>query len=216
MTSSYQLAKLVFMFNHALHFDANFENNFTLKSGHSFRMATIHPNDKKQISEGLSRLSTESIRNRFLGTKKEFSEKELAYLTELDGWNHYALGVEEANGEKHGVAVVRLVRALDAPDEAEVAITIADEYQKIGLGSFLLRLMILAAKERKVDRLSFTYLRQNVGIVKLIHHLGVPFPGDSNQDFHQLFLDLKGQNIEMIKSQLRPHLPEIDAFHLKT
>jgi len=195
-------------------FDSNIRQDFDWKGKYHLRAGAVRPDNKKQISEGLREMSPESIRNRFLGSKRSFTEKELLYLTNLDGINHYAFGIEEREKLKRGVAIIRLVRASHSDSEAEVAITIIDDYQRMGLGSFLLNIMVLAALERKIDRLSFTFLPENTGIAKLINSIGTPERGPSNQDSTQLFLNLKKLDIEKIKSQLVKILPEIDTFHL--
>lgn len=161
-------------------------------------------------------MGPESIRNRFLGSKRDFSEQELQYLTVLDGWNHYAFGIEEREKLKRGVGIIRLVRSSHSEKEAEIAITIIDEYQRMGLGEFLLNLIILAAMERDIEILSFTFLPQNTSIHRLVKKAGVPIPGPHNQDYTQLFLDVKKLDVEKIKSRLRTILPAIDNFHLKT
>lgn len=161
-------------------------------------------------------MSPESIRYRFLGSKKEFTEKELEYLTVLDGWNHYAVGILERNEPKRGVAIIRLVRSSENPSEAEVAITIIDDYQRKGLGTFLMNLILLAARERNIDQLSFTFLPQNEGIINLIERLGPPVTKEFTHYYVQLSMDIRQLDIEEIKSRLVKCLPVIGTFHLKT
>jgi GNAT superfamily N-acetyltransferase len=199
-----------------LFFTPEIKMDFDWKGKYHLRTGSVQPHNKKQISEGLRDMSPETIRNRFLGSKREFSEQELQYLTTLDGWNHYAIGIEEREKLKRGVGLIRLVRSSHSDTEAEIAITIIDEYQKKGLGSFLLNLITLAAIEREIETLSFTFLPQNDAIVKLVKRAGIPIPGAHNQDYVQLYLDLKKVDVEEIKSQLRSTLPMIDTFHLKT
>lgn len=180
------------------------EFQITIERGnHLLRVGSVTAQNKKQISEGLRDLSSASIRNRFLGLKREFTEKELHYLTVLDGHNHYAIGIEETDERNRGVAIVRLVRSSHLETEAEVAVTIIDEYQKKGLGTLLLQLLVLAALERNIDTLSFTFLPQNDGIVKLIHKIGKPRRGEQNRDYEQLFLDLKKLDIEDIEEKIK-------------
>jgi len=199
-----------------LFFTPEIKMDFDWKGKYHLRVGSVQPHNKKQISEGLRDMSPETIRNRFLGSKREFSDQELQYLTTLDGWNHYAIGIEEREKLKRGVGLIRLVRASHSDLEAEIAITIIDEYQKMGLGSFLLNLIMLAALERKIEKLSFTFLPQNDAIVKLVKRAGIPISGAHNQDYVQLYLDLNKKDVEEIKSQLRSTLPGIDTFHLKT
>lgn len=201
---------------HKLFFTPEIRLDFDWKGKYHLRAGSVQPHNKKQISEGLRDMGPESIRNRFLGSKRDFSEQELQYLTVLDGWNHYAFGIEEREKLKRGVGIIRLVRSSHSEKEAEIAITIIDEYQRMGLGEFLLNLIILAAMERDIEILSFTFLPQNASIHRLVKKAGVPIPGPHNQDYTQLFLDVKTLDVEKIKSRLRPILPAIDNFHLKT
>lgn len=192
-------------------FHPGFRYPFRL-GGKDFFVASLTPADRAHIQAGLKLMSHESIRNRFMGSKKEFTEKELDYLTSLDGVNHYALGVEEATGEHRGVAVIRMVRSEKDPEEAEVAITIIDEYQRLGLGSFLLDLITLAADERNIRRFSFTFLPQNEGIIRLIQKKGHPVTVRSHDSVKMLLpLETAG-----LRSRVRSILPAIDSGHSGT
>ena len=195
-----------------LFFSPEFKVEFQWKNGLSLRVGSVLPESRHKISNGLKDMSSASIRNRFLGSKKEFSEKELQYLTVLDGWNHYAMGVEECEGKCRGVAIIRLVRSHQFKGEAEVAITIIDDFQGKGLGSVLMELIILAALERDIHRLSFTFLPQNEAIQKLIRKIGTPLIGTQTHDFVQLYLNLKTIDTKKIKSNLEKIFPLITQF----
>jgi RimJ/RimL family protein N-acetyltransferase len=195
-----------------LYFSPNFRLDFNWKTKHPLRVGSVLPVNALQIANGLKDMSPESIRNRFLGSKKEFSQKELEYLTHLDGLNHYAIGIEEQDRPHRGVAIVRLVRSSEDPKQAEIAISMIDEYQKMGLGVFLLNLITLAAIERKIERLSFTFLPQNEGIIRLINKMGVPVVGPHTKDYVELFLDLSKRDVTKIKSELAAALPDITNF----
>lgn len=197
-------------------FTPEFREDFNWPPKYELRVGSVLPKNKKQISDGLREMSPETIRNRFLGSKRDFSEKELQYLTELDGWNHYAIGIEEREKLKRGVGVIRIVRSSHDESEAEVAILLIDDYQRKGLGQFMMNLIVLAALERKITTLSFTYLPQNDVILKLISMIGKPETGKQNQDYDQVFLDLKKLDVKKIKSQLEKTLPGIGTFHLET
>ena len=190
-------------------FAPEFRRTFTL-AGTPFHVASLTPADGAQIQAGLKYMSNETIRNRFMGSKKEFTEKELDYFTSLDGVNHYALGVEEAEGSHRGVAVIRMVRSESDPAEAEVAITIIDEYQKKGLGSFLLDLMILAARERNISKFSFTFLPQNDAVVRLIRKKGPPAIL-RGYDSVRMILSIADTDLNALRARVQLILPEIDS-----
>jgi GNAT superfamily N-acetyltransferase len=197
-----------------LFFSPKFKAEFQWKSSHHLRVGSVLPHNKKLISEGLRDMSPASIRNRFLGSKRAFTETELQYLTVLDGYNHYAIGVQELSASKKGVAVVRLVRASHNESEAELAITIIDDYQNLGLGTLLLKLAILAAYEREIKTLSFTFLPQNEAIVKLIKKMGDPILGPHHYDYTQLFLEIEKLDLEGIRRDLERTLPSLKEFPL--
>lgn len=197
-------------FNTTAVFDLDWKNRF------KFRIGPVLPSNREQLSRGLKDLSSESIRNRFLGSKKEFSAAELEYLTNLDGWDHYAIGIEEREKPFRGVSIARLVRSPIDTSEAEVAITIIDEFQGMGLGTLQIQLIALAAYERNLARLTFTSLPQNNGMLKLIQKIGVAHVSASAMDYVQLTMEMSSVNIEKIKSQLLPLLPAIGTFRLKT
>lgn len=199
----------------SLFFSPSFAQDLDWKNAR-LRIGTVTPFNKQQISQSLRDMSHESIRNRFQGSKRHFSEQELEYLTTIDGWNHYAIGIEEREKLKRGVAVIRMVRSSENPFEAEVAITIIDEYQKIGLGRFLLELIILAASEREIQTLSFTFLPQNTALPRLLHQISKPIQGPSSLDSVQLYLDMREIDLNEVKIRLQLHLGWIDSFHLKT
>lgn len=180
--------------------------------GKKFNIASLAPADRTQIQAGLKFMSHETIRNRFMGSKKEFTEKELDYLTSLDGWNHYALGVEEKDGAHRGVAVIRMVRSEANPGEAEIAITIIDEYQRIGLGSLLLDLIFIAANEREIERFSFTFLPQNDGIIRLISKKGIPL-AERSHDSVRMILTSDQIDVNGLRMRVQSVLPGIDNGH---
>src|SRR5215210_3161403 len=107
------------------------------------------------LTDGLRRLSDESVHRRFLTPKRNFSRTELRYLTEVDGRDHVALVAEyPAEPVRRLIAVARFVRLADDPHAAEVAITVDDSWQQRGLGSMLSEQ--LAAEARRLDIRRFT------------------------------------------------------------
>lgn len=193
-------------------FSPQFRIDFDWKTKHALRVGSVLPVNALQIANGLKDMSNESIRNRFLGSKKEFSQQELEYLTHLDGINNYAIGIEERERSQRGVAIVRLVRSSEDPQRAEIAISMIDDYQKMGLGELMLNLITLAAVERNITRLSFTYLPQNEGIVRLIQRMGTPVAGPHSKDYVQMFLDVSKKDVAGIIEKTAPYLKGLEKY----
>jgi L-amino acid N-acyltransferase YncA len=127
----------------------------TLRDGHKVRISRITPQDAPILAAGFERLSAETRRLRFLTSKPTLSEAELRYLTEVDGHRHEALGAIDPD-TGHGVAVARFVRDFQDPSRAEVAVTVADEWQHRGLGTLMLDRLVDRAREEGIE--TFTAL----------------------------------------------------------
>ena len=124
------------------------------------------------LEDGLRHLSDESVHRRFLSPKRSFSRSELRYLTEVDGRDHVAL-VAEYPGEpvRRLIAVGRFVRAADDPDDAEVAIVVADDWQRRGVGSQVSDLLADEARRHGIRRFTATMASDNIAAQKLMQRL---------------------------------------------
>jgi RimJ/RimL family protein N-acetyltransferase len=132
----------------------------------------IRAEDKRMLTEGLRRLSDESVHRRFLTPKRSFSRTELRYLTEVDGRDHVALVAESpTEPSRRLIAVARFVRLQDDPKAAEVAITVADDWQRRGLGSQLSALLAAEARQLGIRRFTATMAADNVAAHRLMRRL---------------------------------------------
>jgi acetyltransferase len=131
----------------------------------------IRPEDRTLIANAVSYTSDRTYRRRFHGAPPEFSPRELSYLTEIDGYNHYALIATERDRPDRLVAVARFVRYRDHPTEAEFAITVHDPYQGQGIGSQLLRQMVEDAGDLGITRLRALIQFDNDPMIRLLHRV---------------------------------------------
>jgi RimJ/RimL family protein N-acetyltransferase len=143
-----------------------------LPDGAPILIRPIRPDDKRMLEDGLRHLSDESVQRRFLTLKRSFSRAELRYLTEVDGRDHVAL-VAEYPGEpvRRLIAVGRFVRPADDPDGAEVAIVVADDWQRRGVGSAIADLLADEARRHGIRRFTATMASDNVPAQKLMRRL---------------------------------------------
>lgn len=133
-----------------------------LPDGAPILIRPIRADDKRMLENGLRHLSEESVQRRFLTPKSSFSRAELRYLTEVDGRDHVALVVEyPAEPVRRLIAVARFVRLQAEPDAAEVAIVVADEWQRRGLGSTLAELLADEARAAGIRRFTATMASDN-------------------------------------------------------
>jgi RimJ/RimL family protein N-acetyltransferase len=140
-----------------------------LPNGGKVWIRPIRPDDKAELSDGLKRLSLETVHKRFLAFKKSLSTAELRYLTEVDGVNHIAIvAVGTSSGRIVGVA--RAVRLSDRPDTAEWAIVIADDLHGMGLGTRLMEELADRVRSAGIRHFTATMLGDNVAVRRLLDH----------------------------------------------
>jgi GNAT superfamily N-acetyltransferase len=123
--------------------------------------------DRATYKAAVYSLSPRSRYLRFFTPMEKMSERMLDQMTQVDGRRHVAwLALTPDEGS--GVAVVRYVRAADDDQSAEVAIAVADDWQRGGLGGELLRQTVDDARLAGLDLLTATTLRENSAAAGLL------------------------------------------------
>jgi len=113
------------------------------------------PTDGQTLREGFRRLSHDSRRNRFLTALDELDDAMIRRLVDsVDGVQHIALllVVLPSEGEEELAGVAHLVLSPDEPATADIAVTVADDWQGRGVGTAL-RSALLARRPAAVRRL---------------------------------------------------------------
>jgi GNAT superfamily N-acetyltransferase len=150
-----------------------------LADGTGATVRAIRPEDKELLARGMARLSTQSRWSRFHYARGELTDAELAYLTEVDGTDHFAIGAVGDDGE--GLGVARFIRLEPGGEIAEAAVAVADDAQGKGLGRALLERLVAAARERGVTRFRAEVLEGNAPMIALLRAAGGeprPHPAD--------------------------------------
>jgi protein lysine acetyltransferase len=133
----------------------------------------IEPEDKALLADGLRRLTPETAYKRFLSPKVRFTDAELKYLTEVDGHDHIAYVAVRGS---QLVAVGRVVKT--APTVADLALVVGDDWQGLGLGSWLARRLVAAAAAEGVTRIAGTILADNRPALRILKAVSPDFVYD--------------------------------------
>ena len=177
--------------------------SFRLKDGAEISIRPIAPDDKAQLKATFERLSDESRFRRFLSPKNELTPQELAFLTEIDHRDHEALVAVEAR-RLEGVGVARYVRSQHDFGVAEVAVTVADDWQHRGVGSALLAELVERARAEGVRRFSAVVHSSNRPMFELLDQLGAIVSRSRDGSTVEIELDIPAR--EGVGSQLREAL----------
>jgi acetyltransferase len=149
-----------------------------LHDEHIARVRPLRSTDRAIYDRAVMDLSPQSRYFRFFAPIPRLSERMLDLMTHIDGRRHVAY-VALTLDESSAVGVVRYVLSTDHPNEGEVAIAIADDWQRRGLGGQLLRGTVEHARFAGLESLTATALRGNRGAVGLLQASGFSAVGAS-------------------------------------
>jgi acetyltransferase len=107
-------------------------------------------------------------------------DREMALVADL---------IEPGTGE-HKIMGVGRMSKLHAGNEAEVAVLVSDQYQKLGLGYELLRRVVQIARDEKLSQVSAEMLTDNVAMQTVMKRLGFRVRASDDLTSMRAFLDL--------------------------
>jgi GNAT superfamily N-acetyltransferase len=165
--------------------------NQTLLDGTAVLIRPIRRDDAALERAFIESLSPESRRLRFLGSISEPGDDLIRRLTDIDYQHDVAfVALIDRNGEPREIGVSRFSTSADG-QSCECAVTVADEWQKKGLGSLLMRHLIEVARSRGVRSMTSLDAADNPAMRDLAQYLGFRRerdPNDATQVVHTLAL----------------------------
>ena len=143
-----------------------------LRDRRCVRLREIRPDDRDEIRQAFGRLSTDSRYTRFMSSVRELSPRMLDYVISRQADRDLSL-VAEIDAPD-GIDIVGGARYYIQPDgeSCEFAITVADDWQGMGLASRLMRELIQAARVRGVTHMEGFVLAGNSRMLNLAQRLG--------------------------------------------
>jgi acetyltransferase len=146
------------------------ETTEQLRDGTVMHLRPIRPDDATVARRFLESVSPEDIRARFHGAMRDFSGALLIRLTQIDYDREIALiGLRE--GDELPLGVVRLYSEPDGIS-GEFAILVRSDLHGHGLGTTLMHRIIKVARDRGLQRVVGSVLRDNARMLHLVRELG--------------------------------------------
>jgi RimJ/RimL family protein N-acetyltransferase len=153
----------------------SYSRTFVLKNGVGIFLRAIHPDDRERLRTAFRRLEPRTIYTRFFGAKKDLSERELTAATRIDFDSVVALVAVLDSEPDTIIGGGRYARApgSHAPD-AEVAFTVEEDYQGLGIASLILRELCAIAKDAGIRRFIAEVLPSNTAMLQVFRQSGLP------------------------------------------
>jgi RimJ/RimL family protein N-acetyltransferase len=150
-----------------------FSSMEALRDGRPVEIRALRQTDVDGLMTAVAHTSAESLRRRFFGPKRTFSEREIAYFMNIDFTTQVALVATVSEGARRTiVAGGRYV--VVRPSVAELAFVVVDDYQGQGLGPKLLRHLVAIAREAGLRELVADVLPDNQPMLSVFQRCGLP------------------------------------------
>jgi RimJ/RimL family protein N-acetyltransferase len=128
----------------------------------------VRPDDEAFISAAIRTASRETLLHRFFSPIRTVSPDLLRRLLAIDRvMETCVVGLVVENDVPRMICGARYVR-LPKPAAAEIAFTVHDDFQRRGLGTFLLKLLLQLARHDGIRWFEADVMVSNVGMLRLL------------------------------------------------
>ena len=145
-----------------------------LADGRTAQIWPLRAEDREALREGYEHLSPDTQYHRFLSHVAHLSESQLDHLVdEVDGIDHVALALVAIDVDHVGepVGVARMIRYVENPTAADVAVTVVDDWQGHGVATALLD-ELMRQRPAGITELITTVTADNAASLAMLRRLG--------------------------------------------
>ncbi len=139
-----------------------------LPDGTRLGLRSLGPDDLERLGHFFTSLSPESVYRRFMSPLPRPTVELGTRLLQIDHWER------EAVGAFHVGALVGVARYARGPAGTDVAVVVADAWQRRGMSGVLIQRLADLALERGISAFSVTMLAENRPAIEMIR---TRFPG---------------------------------------
>jgi len=151
---------------------ANYRAEEALPDGRPVVIRSQRPDDRDGYLAALKRVSADTLYRRFFVAKRWFSADEAHRFLDIDFVSQVALVAEvEESGKRALIGSSRYI--VVQPGRAEVAFTVIDAYQRMGIGSVLLHHLALIGEQAGVKEFIAEVLADNTAMLRVFEHSGL-------------------------------------------
>jgi acetyltransferase len=144
-------------------------NRYKLTDGTTIGIGFVGPEDEERLLSGFKKLSPQTKLYRFHCSKQELSKNEKNYLLNIDNVNHLGIGAVDLDKSYDvGIGLARYIKEKEDPTRAEAAITVIDDYQNRGIGTYLFKELLVYANKNGIRTLTSYVLKENLKMIRIL------------------------------------------------
>jgi acyl-CoA hydrolase/GNAT superfamily N-acetyltransferase len=148
-----------------------YETTHTFPDSLKVFIRPVQPSDEGLLKELFYSHSPETVFHRYFAPLKHLPQEQVQRFVTLDYENDMALvGLISFEGRQKMIAVARYFRDR-ATTEAEAALTLHDEFQKRGIGTYLMRYLAKVAVDHGITAFRADVLPGNTGMMRVFHKI---------------------------------------------
>jgi RimJ/RimL family protein N-acetyltransferase len=166
----------------------------TLRNGEAVAIRAVRPDDRDRVAKAFRQLDPGSIYTRFFAFKSELSAAELAQIGAMDFLRDVMLiATIPVSGDEIVIGSARYIgnETADHAGTAEVAFTVEEDYQGLGLAGRLLAHLVEIARESGIERFEADVLPGNAPMLAVFSRSGLPMRRRRETGVVHLTLELK-------------------------
>jgi acetyltransferase len=146
------------------------------RDGRSASVRPVRAADAPLVQQFVRELSPQSRRNRFFGPVRELSPAQLERMTRFDGSGGLGLVALAGGNDQRIVGIAQ--HAVCDPPFAELAVVVADDWQRQGLGERLVALLLAHAARSGIAAMQGVVMAANRPMLALAAKLGFVLEDD--------------------------------------
>ena len=176
-------------------YPAQYVWSFRMKNGATVRIRPIRPEDEPAMVQFHKKLSDSTVYMRYLGFMKleqRIAHERLTRICFIDYDREMVLLAElpgPPSGDGEIVGIGRLSKS-HGRKEAEFAVLIRDDFQKLGLGSEFLRRLLNVAQDEELYRVFAVMSAENIAMRKMAMRAGFRLDGPNEDQLITAAIDL--------------------------
>ncbi len=158
-------------------YPGEWETVHALSDGTRMVVRPIKPTDEEMLKDHFYRLSEQTIYQRFFRSLKSLPHRDLVHFVNIDYTHEMGIiGIvrDPPPSERERIVGVARYFLNPATNIAEVSYVVQDDFQRHGIGTFLVRYLARIARENGIIAFDAEILPDNVAAMKVMHKLGFP------------------------------------------